>query len=190
MTVLKFLKSPIGNLTLFVVLATGGGWMIHRANLREKKQAEQLTRIEDLSPAPLRESILRSGQPLTVPPPAPRAPTAPATSAQTTGPNPATNVRPNSLPHPPTPATKPHVLPISLFSGTPANESPALSKTFAPFGRLIPCETVITIESSKLDTPVIGLVTDDVWHNGQLIIPAGAEIHGRASLDRARERIA
>lgn len=27
-------------------------------------------------------------------------------------------------------------------------------------------------------------------HNGELIIPAGAEVHGRASLDRARERIA
>jgi hypothetical protein len=69
-------------------------------------------------------------------------------------------------------------------------EGPALSKTYAPFGRLIPCETVITIESSKLDTPVIGLVTEDVWHNGELIIPAGAEVHGRASLDRARERVA
>jgi hypothetical protein len=65
-----------------------------------------------------------------------------------------------------------------------------LSKTYAPYGRLIPCETVITIESSKLDTPVIGLVTEDVWHDGRLIIPAGTEVHGRASLDRARERIA
>ena len=69
-------------------------------------------------------------------------------------------------------------------------EASSLSKTYAPFGRLIPCETVITIESSKLDTPVIGLVTEDVWHNGVLVIPAGAEVHGRASLDRARERIA
>ncbi|MEO6874906.1 MAG: TrbI/VirB10 family protein, partial [Opitutaceae bacterium] len=64
-----------------------------------------------------------------------------------------------------------------------------LSSTYAPFGRLIPCETVITLESSKLDTPVIGLVTEDVWHDGRLIIPAGTEVHGRAALDRARERI-
>ena len=49
---------------------------------------------------------------------------------------------------------------------------------------------MVTLESSKLDTPVIGLVTEDVWHNGRLIIPAGAEVHGRASLDRSRERIA
>ena len=33
-------------------------------------------------------------------------------------------------------------------------------------------------------------MTEDVWHDGQLIIPAGTEVHGRASLDRARERIA
>jgi hypothetical protein len=33
-------------------------------------------------------------------------------------------------------------------------------------------------------------VTEDVWHNGELIIPAGTEVHGRASLDRSRERIA
>jgi hypothetical protein len=55
---------------------------------------------------------------------------------------------------------------------------------------MIPCETVVTIESSRLDTPVIGLVTEDVWHDGRLIIPAGAEVHGRASLDRSRERVA
>ncbi|HEX2853956.1 MAG TPA: TrbI/VirB10 family protein [Opitutaceae bacterium] len=78
-----------------------------------------------------------------------------------------------------------------MISGTTATETTVpLSKTYAPYGRLIPCETVITIESSKLDTPVIGLVTEDVWHNGQLIIPAGTEVHGRASLDRTRERVA
>src|SRR5690606_16505350 len=85
---------------------------------------------------------------------------------------------------------KPRVLPISLVNVVAANEAPALSRAYAPYGRLIPCETVITIESSKLDTPVLGLVTEDVWHDGRLIIPAGAEVHGRASLDRARERIA
>jgi hypothetical protein len=46
------------------------------------------------------------------------------------------------------------------------------------------------LESSKLDTPVVGLVTEDVWHDGRLVIPAGTEVHGRASLDHSRERIA
>jgi hypothetical protein len=37
---------------------------------------------------------------------------------------------------------------------------------------------------------VIGIVTEDVWEGGRLVVPAGAEVHGRAALDRARERLA
>jgi hypothetical protein len=65
-----------------------------------------------------------------------------------------------------------------------------VSDTYAPYGRLIPCETVITIDSAKIETPIIGFVTEDVWHDGKLIIPAGAEVHGRAQVDPSRERIA
>ena len=87
------------------------------------------------------------------------------------------------------PAKKlPAMLPISLTPFAPARE--VSSERFAPYGRLIPCETVLTIESNRLDTPVVGLVTADVWHDGRMIVPAGAEVHGRASTDRARERLA
>jgi len=88
---------------------------------------------------------------------------------------------------PPVPE-KPRVLPLGLFASaaTQAN-APAIA---APYGRLIPCETLLTLESNRLDTPVIGLVTEDVWHNGRLLVPAGAEVHGRAALDRTRERLA
>jgi hypothetical protein len=48
----------------------------------------------------------------------------------------------------------------------------------------------ITIDSAKIETPIIGFVTEDVWHDGKLIIPAGAEVHGRAQVDPSRERIA
>ena len=83
----------------------------------------------------------------------------------------------------------PPVLPITLYDSGP-EDTPPLSETFAPFGRLIPCETVVTIDSSSIATPIIGFVTEDVWHNGKLIIPAGAEVHGKAQVDRSRERIA
>jgi len=33
-------------------------------------------------------------------------------------------------------------------------------------------------------------VTEDIFHHGQLVIPAGTEVHGTAQVDRARERIA
>jgi hypothetical protein len=82
----------------------------------------------------------------------------------------------------------PPVLPISLYNSD-AGE-PEVSEEYAPYGRLIPCETIITIDSAKIETPIIGFVTEDVFHDGKLIIPAGAEVHGKAQVDRTRERIA
>jgi len=81
-------------------------------------------------------------------------------------------------------------LPISLFAETPQSEQKQLSKNYAPFGRLIPCELIVTVDSSSIQTPIIGLVTEDIYHNGRLIIPAGTEVHGKAQTDRTRERIA
>lgn len=88
-----------------------------------------------------------------------------------------------------TAAPIPRELPLALFTA-PRESVPAPTSVRAPFGRLIPCETVVALESNRLDTPIIGLVTEDVWHDGRLIIPAGAEVHGKAVLDRARERLA
>lgn len=84
---------------------------------------------------------------------------------------------------------KPRIVPLTLLAARPP-ATPAEPPIFAPYGRLIPCETVVTLESNRLDTPVIGLVTEDVWHAGRLVVPAGAEVHGHAALDRARERLA
>ncbi|MDB6175547.1 MAG: hypothetical protein JWL59_4858 [Chthoniobacteraceae bacterium] len=64
------------------------------------------------------------------------------------------------------------------------------SADFAPFGRLIPCKLIVTVDSSTINTPIIGLVTGDVYHHGRLLIPAGTEVHGTAQIDRVRERIA
>lgn len=92
---------------------------------------------------------------------------------------------------PPTPkpqAAPPPVLPITLYSNSSPDKEP--SEIYAPYGRLIPCETVITIDSAKIETPIIGFVTEDLYHEGRLIIPAGAEVHGKAQTDRSRERIA
>ena len=89
----------------------------------------------------------------------------------------------NKHPLPPTDNTSlgqnppaPAALPISLYHGS--DQEAEVSDTYAPYGRMIPCETVITIDSAKIETPIIGFVTEDVWHDGRLIIPAGAEVHG------------
>lgn len=86
----------------------------------------------------------------------------------------------------------PELPPISLFADSPQPqaEDQILGDDFAPYGRLIQCELVVTVDSSSINTPIIGLVTDDVWHNGRLIVPAGTEVHGAAKVDRVRERIA
>lgn len=78
-------------------------------------------------------------------------------------------------------------LPLTVFAATETEPGHA---TPVPLGRLIPCETVFTLESNRLATPVVGLVTAEVWHAGQLVIPLGAEVHGRASLDPTRGRLA
>jgi hypothetical protein len=82
---------------------------------------------------------------------------------------------------------EPLPLPLALYLA-PVNAKPG--EPLAPYGRLIPCETVVALESNRLDTPVIGLVTEDVWHDGRLVVPAGAEVHGKATLDPQRERLA
>jgi hypothetical protein len=102
-----------------------------------------------------------------------------------------TNALPQPLPV--VPANQlPTLSPISLFADSAAGvaASKKLSAAYAPFGRLISCETVITVDSSSMQTPIIGLVTEDVYHAGKLIIPAGTEVHGTAKTDHQRERIA
>jgi hypothetical protein len=86
----------------------------------------------------------------------------------------------------------PTLAPISLFADSSAGIPPAkkLSAVFAPFGRLISCETVITVDSASIQTPIIGLVTENVYFGGKLVIPAGTEVHGTAQTDHQRERIA
>jgi Bacterial conjugation TrbI-like protein len=106
-------------------------------------------------------------------------------------PSASNNAPPQSLPVAP-PRQVELLPPISLFADSTAGvpTSKKLGAVFAPFGRLIPCETVITVDSSSIQTPIIGLVTADVYHAGKLVIPAGTEVHGTARTDHQRERIA
>jgi hypothetical protein len=55
---------------------------------------------------------------------------------------------------------------------------------------MIKCQLVNTVDSSNVTTPIIGLVSEDVWWNGKVIIRANSEVHGIANVDTVRERIA
>lgn len=104
----------------------------------------------------------------------------------------------NELPIPSTPPLPVSVvpslppLPLSLVADSPGTiaTSKPTNPVYAPYGRLIPCETVITVDSASIQTPIIGLITEDIYHAGRLVIPAGTEVHGTAQTDRLRERIA
>ena len=92
----------------------------------------------------------------------------------------------DQLPRPP--ATSLTILAADPRPEKPPNPGP--KGDYAPAFRLVKCQLVNTVDSSILATPIIGLVTDDLWWNGKVIIRAGSEVHGVASVDSVRERIA
>ena len=83
--------------------------------------------------------------------------------------------------------------PLTIYAADP--QPPALQSRepkgdYAPAFRLVKCQLVNTVDSSNITTPIIGLVTDDLWWNGKIIVRANSEVHGVANVDRVRERIA
>jgi hypothetical protein len=69
----------------------------------------------------------------------------------------------------------PPPIPQAIF----AMKKSSLSENCLPYGRLLKCELVNTVDSINLETPIIGLVAEDVWRDGRLIIPAGTEVMER-----------
>ena len=66
-------------------------------------------------------------------------------------------------------------------------------KIWLPRGIFIPCALVNTVDSSHMDTPVVGEVIRDVWQRNDgtshLIIPAGALVNCFATAGRVRDRV-
>jgi hypothetical protein len=174
---LNFLRSPTGALVLFLL---GLIIVLILVNSRRPFGSEHSGHTgpsnddRDKPTAQLPKTVRREMVPFNAPSPTPSPRT----------------LRPATVDEP---ATSPSLPLLSLVAETPApppKEGKSFGADFAPFGRLIPCELVVTVDSSSIETPIIGLVTEDIFHHGQLIIPAGTEVHGSATVDRARERIA
>ena len=165
---INFFRSPTGALTLFLV-----GLALILIMVNSRRPFDSKGRLAKSAPkagaAQLPETVHRNMVPFGTPTPQRKIEAAPIVKPQAT----------------------PSLPPLSIVAETPpAKPAKVFSEDFAPFGRLVPCELIITVDSSSLQTPIIGLVTEDVFHHGQLIIPAGTEVHGTAQLDHARERIA
>lgn len=58
-----------------------------------------------------------------------------------------------------------------------------------PYGTLLKCKLVNTVDSSDIETPVIAILLEDVWQDGQLVVPANTLVHGMAKTGRVRDRI-
>ncbi len=174
---LNFFKSPTGALALFLI-----GLVIVLLLVNSRRQSPT-----HLSLVPRKANVKAGGN----------APQLPETVRRDMVPfdarGAAQKAESTPVPPPAKPESTPALPSLSLVAETapaPAKEGKKFSADFAPFGRLVPCELVITVDSSSIQTPIIGLVTEDIFHHGQLIIPAGTEVHGTAQVDRARERIA
>ncbi len=163
-----FLTSPTGQVVLVAAVLVLG---VIAVRGQRKPPAAVLPPAKPAPAALLPQTLTRDGAKFT-PPPVPVATPATAPGGQ-------------AIPVPP---TRPPELPLNLFTAVPEASQPPPA-IVAPYGRLIACQTVLALESNRLETPIIGLVTEDVWHDGRRVIPAGAEVHGRAALDRTRERI-
>ncbi len=88
---------------------------------------------------------------------------------------------------PPKPPPFPKLVHITNTAPEPyRDEEP---KLFAPRGLLIKAALVLTVDSSSLETPVLALVTEDVYWNQKLIVPAGTQVQAKAAQGRTRDRI-
>lgn len=195
---LNFFKTKSGKLMAFGVVFAGV--LIIFSTLRQRHTAP------DLATTPLTTNTI-SSQPEVVQtfmrpmqvfnPPPPKAeplPSSTSSPSMHSAPGLPVPVATNSAvrPLPVVPAHQIESLaPISLFADSTVGivRPKKLSAEYAPFGRLIPCETVITVDSSSMETPIVGLVTENVYYDSKLIIPAGTEVHGMAQTDHQRDRI-
>ena len=184
---LNFFKTRSGKLVLFVVIF-GGGLLLFSVFRGRSGSGDMDIRVSNLTTnatdrPQVVQSIERPMQPFRPPTPKPEPQPLPA----------KTNEPPKVIAEKPKQEAPASALaPISLFGDAAAGvpEPKGLGEIYAPYGRLIACETVITVDSASIQTPIVGLVTENVYHAGKLVIPAGTEVHGTAQTDRHRERIA
>ena len=78
---------------------------------------------------------------------------------------------------------------LTLMAFPDANES-RIGDAYAAYGRFLRCKLLITVDSNRIQTPIVGVLLEDVYSvTHQLLIPAMAEVHGMAQADSAESRI-
>lgn len=203
--IVEFLKSKFGLFVVFVVVLFTGLWFYgrHQAKEREaEKLAAQTKKKVELGQVRvpldqgLQDGIPQQARPVSDAPknneavggivpfrPASGAPAAVASSTAATR---------TAAPPKPEPRKVRHASLLASYTpptATPVRHAPAAPERFFPFGTLLKCKLVNTIDSANLETPVIALLLEDVWQNGKLVIPANTLVHGMAKAGRLRDRV-
>lgn len=209
----NFFKSKFGLFVVFIVLLFSGLYLYGRYQASEQelaKLAPQKGKKIEIGAVKLAlNQGLESGVPQQVKPKpdissesAPVAPglvefrpvsAPPPASVAITSPAPA-----RSIPTPKVDPKPPKVRHASLLQSyseitTPSEHlepaRPSVPERFVPFGTLLKCKLVNTIDSANLETPLIAILLEDVWQNGRKVIPANTLVHGTARSGRMRDRI-
>lgn len=206
-SVANFLKSKFGLFVVFVVVLFSGLGIYgkHQADTRQSsKLAAQNPKKVELGQVrlPLNKGLengipqqVRPGAaaqdeqnatppeivPFRQPPPAPTPAPVPV--------SPPASVAPKAEPK----AKKIRYAPLlASYEVMPARlerAAPTAPEKFMPFGTLLKCKLVNTVDSSNLETPVIALLLEDVWQNGKKVVPANTLLHGTARAGRMRDRV-
>lgn len=195
----NFLTSKFGLFVLFVAVLFGGVWIYGR-NQAEQKQAERLAATAKKAELgkvrlPLNEG-LENGLPQQA------GATREVAQATPAGDGKIVPFRPPAAPVA-TPAvaksTEPAKQPrkihyrtlLAAYEPTPPapRADAAPPKRFMPYGTLLKCKLVNTVDSADLETPIIAVLLEDVWQNGERVIPANTLVHGSAKAGRIRDRI-
>lgn len=206
----NFFKSKFGLFVVFVVVLFGGLWVYsrHQAGEREAaKLAAQGSKKIELGQVkvPLNQG-LESGTPQQVKPegakptegePAPAGivpfrPAAPVVAQQSPASTTPTNGKATAPKLEPKPRKVRIASLLASYDAPPARTErtePVAPERFVPFGTLLKCKLVNTIDSANLETPVIALLLEDVWQNGKKVIPANTLVHGTARSGRMRDRV-
>ena len=203
----NFLRSRFGLFIVFIIVLFSGLW-IYGAHQEQEREAQKLAAqskrkvelgrvrlplnqgLEDGVP----QQVSSSSDPGTdkefagngiVPfhPPVPVVTPARAASA-TARPEPGPSKEPK-------PRTVRYSSLLAGYDAPGANAEPAQPppERFIPFGTLLKCKLVNTLDSANMETPIIALLLEDVWQNSRLVIPANTLVHGTARAGRLRDRI-
>lgn len=188
-----FLTGP-GAILVVVLFILGVGWIIKRG--QDKERAEALKRqvqrelghvkpSDNIDKATAQKEVILSNNRLETPPAGEQAQQAP----------PPQVVHTQELAH--QPALSPLVSFYQAVAATPTpTPAPPQVKdvtAWLPPGIFIPCALVNTVESSHINTPVVGEVIRDVVqkNNGvsHVIVPAGTLVNSFAQSGAVRDRI-